>query len=385
MVQCVLEVPLDVLKDLTFTFSLAASSCGLYNSCNYHQCISCNYHHPITCNYHQYISCNYHHPITCNYHQYINWKYHHPITCNYHQYINWKYHHPITCNYHQYINWKYHHPITCNYHQYINWKYHHPITCNYHQYINWKYHHPITCNYHQYINWNSRHHSASNQSSQRSRQAEAAIASVQIIFGQTATINKDGVVNQLKNCNELHNCEKWNIYRLLKNLLIFFSVSCPLGYSGFNCGENWELVLLIVGPVLGGLLLITLILLITVAVRSKKHRKASSTADIGTPFISHQSTKAPLINGSKGVPAVAGVPSIPRATAHNSPYSSTNLEMIPSNSQQNLITNGRNSRHHEDYGQSRPQNNPYSQIRPVSSSYTPNQGIVNPYYKNDSR
>ncbi|XP_056898393.1 uncharacterized protein LOC130530877 [Takifugu flavidus] len=162
-------------------------------------------------------------------------------------------------------------------------------------------------------------------------------------------------------------------------------VDCPLGYSGINCGENWELVLLIVGPVLGGVLLITLILLITVAVRSKKHRKASSTADIGTPSMSHQSTKAPPINGSKGVPAVARMPRIPRATVHNSPYSSTNLEMIPSNSRQNLITNGRNSRHHEDYGQSRPQNNLYTQIHPVSSSYTPNQGFVNPYYKNDSR
>uniref|UniRef100_A0A674NEL2 Uncharacterized protein n=1 Tax=Takifugu rubripes TaxID=31033 RepID=A0A674NEL2_TAKRU len=267
--------------------------------------------------------------------------------------------------------------------------------------------------------------------SQQSRQA-VAIASVQIIFGRTATINKDGVLSQLKNCNKCTTVRNgtFRVTGLCSAIPCdlttarcedgddgnytcscqdgFFTtnfmndrmciacpsgqqfvdnecIDCPLGYSGFNCGENWELVLLIVGPVLGGLLLITLILLITVAVRSKKHRKASSTADIGTPFISHQSTKAPLINGSKGVPAVAGMPSIPRATAHNSPYSSTNLEMTPSNSRQNLITNGRNSRHHEDYGQSRPQNNPYTQIRPVSSSYTPNQGFVNPYYKNDSR
>lgn len=136
-------------------------------------------------------------------------------------------------------------------------------------------------------------------------------------------------------------------------------------------------MLLIVGPVLGGLLLITLIFLIIGAVRSvshlrshhysvvaiyctlvwgwrnrrlnisdpfrsKKHRKASSTADIGTPFISHQTTKAPLINGNKGVPAMARMPRIPRASVHNNMYSSTNLEMTPSNSQQNFITNGRN-------------------------------------------
>ncbi|XP_056903428.1 mucin-13-like [Takifugu flavidus] len=541
MVQCVLEVPLDVLKDLTFTFSLAASSCGLYNRRNYCPVINWNSHQHISCNYHQCISCNSHQCISCNYHQ--------PITCNYHQCISCNSHQCISCNSHQCISCNYHQCISCNSHQCISCNSHQCISCNSHQ--------CISCNSHQCISCNSTSASAvtpastspgnttspttgpvvttpqqttpppnacssqpcgrgatcenrgedfvclclpgdfynnntnsceaakvfpgeleiqnllfnellTDKTSERfkttsanvsrdiegvfgrnegyltsivlefrqrtrsSRQAGAAIASVQIIFGQTATINKDGVVNQLKNCNNCTTvrngtftaaglcssntcdvttttCEDGDDGNYTCSCLDgFFTttftndrmciacpsgqqfvnnecVDCPLGYSGFNCGENWELVLLIVGPVLGGLLLITLILLITVAVRSKKHRKASSTADIGTPFISHQSTKAPLINGSKGVPAVAGVPSIPRATAHNSPYSSTNLEMIPSNSQQNLITNGRNSRHHEDYGQSRPQNNPYSQIRPVSSSYTPNQGIVNPYYKNDSR
>uniref|UniRef100_A0A3P9B3A5 EGF-like domain-containing protein n=1 Tax=Maylandia zebra TaxID=106582 RepID=A0A3P9B3A5_9CICH len=38
-------------------------------------------------------------------------------------------------------------------------------------------------------------------------------------------------------------------------------VKCSFGYSGLECSENWQLILVIVGSVLGGLLLIALILL----------------------------------------------------------------------------------------------------------------------------
>eukprot|EP00066_Takifugu_rubripes_P015599 XP_011604865.1 PREDICTED: mucin-13 [Takifugu rubripes] len=474
-------------------------------SCNSRQHITWEHHQSISCNSRQHITWEHHQSISCNSRQHITWEHHQSISCNSRQHITWEHHQSISCNSRQHITWEHHQSINWNSHQSINWNSHacssqpcgRGATCE-----NRGEDFVCLCLPGDYYNNNTGSCAAAkvfpgeleiqnlpfdealtdktselfkNTSenvirdikvaftgngsyltsivlefrprSQQSRQA-VAIASVQIIFGRTATINKDGVLSQLNNCSKCTTvrngtfrvtglcsaipcdvttttCEDGDdgnytcscqdgffttnfmndrmciacpsgqqfmdnecshvVQRLLKNLLIFFSVSCPLGYSGINCGENWELVLLIVGPVLGGVLLITLILLITGAVRSKKHRKASSTADIGTPFISHQSTKAPPINGSKGVPAVAGMPRIPRATAHNSPYSSTNLEMIPSNSRQNLITNGRNSRHHEDYGQSRPQNNPYTQIRPVSSSYTPNQGFVNPYYKNDSR
>lgn len=77
--------------------------------------------------------------------------------------------------------------------------------------------------------------------------------------------------------------------------------------------------------------------------RSKKHFKASSTADIGKPYISHSSANSPLVNGDKGVPAVAGMPRIPRATANKSWNSGSDLEMTPSGSRQNLISSGRNS------------------------------------------
>lgn len=132
-------------------------------------------------------------------------------------------------------------------------------------------------------------------------------------------------------------------------------------------------MLIIVGSVLGGLLLISVIVLITVTVRSvchlpiqdcsvticttlhsyrvkdtahyicisdhfrlKKHPKASSTSDIGKPLIGSTFLH---VNGSKGV--LASVPKIPRATTHKS--NSPNLEMMPSNSQQNLISASSNS------------------------------------------
>ncbi|XP_032358447.1 mucin-13 isoform X4 [Etheostoma spectabile] len=83
-------------------------------------------------------------------------------------------------------------------------------------------------------------------------------------------------------------------------------VNCPFGYSGFTCKESWKLVLVIVGSVLGGLLLITLILLPIVA------RKQA--------------------NGLKDF-ANAGVPRIPRATT-TSWNSGTNLEMTPNTSRE---------------------------------------------------
>ncbi|XP_078135878.1 uncharacterized protein LOC144536550 isoform X2 [Sander vitreus] len=76
-------------------------------------------------------------------------------------------------------------------------------------------------------------------------------------------------------------------------------VNCPFGYSGFNCNESWKLVLVIVGSVLGGLLLITLILLPVVARKSsKKSSKMNKNADIGKPYISHPPANKPLVNSS---------------------------------------------------------------------------------------
>ncbi|XP_060951388.1 mucin-13b [Limanda limanda] len=195
---------------------------------------------------------------------------------------------------------------------------------------------------------------------------------------------------------------------------------CKPGFSGLNCLEDWKQTLIIVGSVLGGLLLITLILLIILAVRSsKKSSKKSKHEDIGKPYVSHFTAKAPLANGNGSyansqIPSYhgsgyegAGVPKIPRATANNNWERRSNMEMTPSNSRQNLVPMGSNSRLYDDdddmnsytrpesnhyasaparpqsnlYAQSRPQSNPYAQSRPQSNPYAAKQGQNNPYYQ----
>lgn len=78
---------------------------------------------------------------------------------------------------------------------------------------------------------------------------------------------------------------------------------------------------------------------------SKKSSKKNGDADIGKPYVSNFSAKAPLgddgpANGRSAFGG-AGVPRIPRATAASSWERSSNLEMAPSNSRQNLIPAGR--------------------------------------------
>nr|XP_015818656.2 mucin-13b isoform X1 [Nothobranchius furzeri] len=182
-------------------------------------------------------------------------------------------------------------------------------------------------------------------------------------------------------------------------------VKCPFGYTGFDCKDNWLLVLVIVGSVLGGLLLITLILLPVMAMKMKKKGPKSKNEDIGKPYVSHSIAKAPRADSSvhngysssyqesnnTGV-ANGGAPRIPRATSNWE--SNTNLEMTPSNSRQNLISSGRNTQLYDDqddmftfdqprlqsnpYGQSQGQRNVYAQVR-ETNPYARSQASSNPY------
>ncbi|XP_028332389.1 mucin-13-like [Gouania willdenowi] len=183
--------------------------------------------------------------------------------------------------------------------------------------------------------------------------------------------------------------------------------TCSFGWTGFNCRESWKLVLVIVGSVFGGLLLATSIGLIIMAVKpSKNGSKKAKHSGTGNPSLA----KGPLINGTNGllnkgyVPDKGkapfpdfGVPRIPRATTDSSWDNRTNLEMTPSNSRQNLVPSGKNSRLYEEHNEinpySRPQNvyaqarpqNPYDQNRANVNPYAQNQGRTNPYNMDNDR
>ncbi|XP_059181049.1 mucin-13b [Centropristis striata] len=186
-------------------------------------------------------------------------------------------------------------------------------------------------------------------------------------------------------------------------------VPCSFGRSGFNCEETWELALVIVGSVFGGLLLIAIILLPILALKSPKKSskkdKKDKKADIGNALVSQLPAKKTFVNTSfansqaatgngqaNGLSAYAnaGVPRIPRASTNNSWNSRTNLEMTPSNSRQNLISAGRRFDDHEDmnrfgrpqsslYAQTQPQTNPYAQSRPQTNPYAQSRPQTNPY------
>ncbi|XP_034415204.1 mucin-13b, partial [Cyclopterus lumpus] len=186
---------------------------------------------------------------------------------------------------------------------------------------------------------------------------------------------------------------------------------CDFGFSGVHCKESWKLAVVIVGSLLGIMLLITLILLPYACKSVKKSSKTQDTnADMGKPYVSHPPAQQSLVNSNfaksqaasfngptNGLSAFAnaGVPRIPRATTTNNWDSRTNLEMNLSNSRQNLIPAGRNSRFYDDhddmkpnaqvrpqggqYAQARPQNNPYAQNQPQNNPYAQNQPKINPY------
>lgn len=182
----------------------------------------------------------------------------------------------------------------------------------------------------------------------------------------------------------------------------FKCVECGFGFTGSNCTDKRLFIAVIVSSVLGGLMIIALIALSVVASKSKKKGSKIKEEDIGKPYQSHSFAKPPpsFSNGQSAsikeptnFSTTYEAPRIPRAISNWE--SKTNLEMTPSNSRQNLISSGRNSRFNENqddmlsFSQGRPKNNPYEQIQPNSNPYaqnratnpyTQNRGQTNPYY-----
>ncbi|XP_054878611.1 mucin-13-like [Poeciliopsis prolifica] len=176
-------------------------------------------------------------------------------------------------------------------------------------------------------------------------------------------------------------------------------VNCHFGYTGFNCKDNTLLIVVIVCCIIGFLLIAALIALPLVVKKSKKKSSKAKEEDIGKPYQSHSIAKAPLSYGngnsndfsaSVKEPTNFGAPRIPRATANSNWDSRTNLEMTPSNSRQNLIPSGINSRLNDNqddmysYSQNRPRNHPYEEIQPKSNPYSQNRAS-NPYAQTRSQ
>nr|XP_023658197.1 protein HEG homolog 1-like [Paramormyrops kingsleyae] len=80
-------------------------------------------------------------------------------------------------------------------------------------------------------------------------------------------------------------------------------VSCPFGYSGFNCSDSALLAVVVISCVLGGLLLFTLIALLIICCRT-----TSKGHNYGSPYSSPNAAE-PLPN--------QGIPKIPRANTNN--------------------------------------------------------------------
>ncbi|XP_037134653.1 proteoglycan 4-like [Syngnathus acus] len=186
---------------------------------------------------------------------------------------------------------------------------------------------------------------------------------------------------------------------------------CPYGYSGFNCNESWKLALVVVGSVFGGLLLITIIVLIVVATKAPKiSKKTKKDLETRSHDVIHFTDKEPLVTslptnqqGSLGkstpIPGVkpfpsGAVPRIPRATAASHWDSGINLEMTPSNSRPSSVAHERSSWLNDNpedmnggpYSRPRNQTNPYAQSsRPLNNPYSESQSVNNPYVQDRSR
>ncbi|XP_047464946.1 mucin-13-like [Mugil cephalus] len=114
-------------------------------------------------------------------------------------------------------------------------------------------------------------------------------------------------------------------------------INCPFGYSGFNCNESWQLILVIIGSVFTALLLIAIILL-PLLIRKFSKKKSKTDTSSKTSLINGHSLNSHASVFDKGsatglaVFTKNGVLRLPRATVNSSWNSTTRLEMTASNS-----------------------------------------------------
>ncbi|KAK2820387.1 hypothetical protein Q5P01_023346 [Channa striata] len=175
----------------------------------------------------------------------------------------------------------------------------------------------------------------------------------------------------------------------------FKCVDCPFGYSGFNCNESWQLIVVIVVSVLSGLLLITLIYLPIVAMKSyKMSYEIDQNAEMGKPYTTNSPVKASWL--SSNLAAIPRVFKIPRARTISTWNSTTNLDITPSNSQQTLISTNSNSQMSDGQSdlypslrsqpqtggsaQAQPRNTPSARSQSQIDPYAQNQGQTNPHF-----
>ncbi|XP_061912341.1 uncharacterized protein LOC133655816 [Entelurus aequoreus] len=198
-------------------------------------------------------------------------------------------------------------------------------------------------------------------------------------------------------------------------------MDCPYGQSGFNCNETWQLALVVVGSVFGGLLLISTIVLIVMSCKStkktskkQKSRTRRRITNWATPIMI--STRwVDSLPANRQPPPVKTEPAdhglkpfprrwrarIPRATASTAWDSGTNLDMTQNNGRH--MAGGKSSwlNDHSDntsgspyqhprnqtssYDQTRAASNSYADSRPLSNPYTQDRPQLNPYARNQGQ
>ncbi|XP_027886102.1 mucin-13-like, partial [Xiphophorus couchianus] len=151
---------------------------------------------------------------------------------------------------------------------------------------------------------------------------------------------------------------------------------CSFGRSGMNCEDESLLILVIVSPILGCLLVVSLITLPLIARKfkgkmSKRKEKVTWKPYIipsfgnGPPSCSSSGSFFTYIKEPDNILVNSAVPRIPRAKLSSSWSGKIGTEISPSNSRQSSTPSRRNS-----IG---PHNNPYKNVKSIRNPYAQNQ------------